>query len=221
LSEPFSDRGTIIQWFEGGLLRVGQDGVSLAPLVAELAPRLGIDTAPVPRGDLPEYDELLFWIADNPDPRGDPYTSGPKWIEVSLGEQRLWAYQGDTVISTTLVSTGLEANGTETGMFRVRLKYPEQDMRGFTNATGEVIGLGEAPPDAIPYEVKAIPHVMYFNMDAEALHGAYWHSNFGQRMSHGCVNLPLDFAAWLYGWAPLGTGVWVHGEPHSDDVGAD
>jgi lipoprotein-anchoring transpeptidase ErfK/SrfK len=51
---------------------------------------------------------------------------------------------------------------------------------------------------------------MYFDSDAEALHGAYWHNNFGNPMSHGCVNLPLDFAHFLYGWAPLGTMVWVH-----------
>ena len=46
---------------------------------------------------------------------------------------------------------------------------------------------------------------MYFDYDAEALHGAYWHNNFGTPMSHGCVNLPLDFATWLFDWAPLGT----------------
>jgi lipoprotein-anchoring transpeptidase ErfK/SrfK len=51
---------------------------------------------------------------------------------------------------------------------------------------------------------------MYFNYDAEALHGAYWHNNFGTPMSHGCVNLPLDMATFLFNWAPLGTMVWVH-----------
>ncbi len=61
-----------------------------------------------------------------------------------------------------------------------------------------------------PYDVKDVPHVMYFNYDAEALHGAYWHSNFGTPMSHGCVNLPLDMATFLFDWAPLGTMVWVH-----------
>lgn len=210
LSEPLVERDATVQWFAGGLLRSTKDGVALAPLAVDLAPRLGIDTMSVPRAELPLYDELLFWMVDNPNPMGDPYAPGAKWIEVSVAQQRLWAYQGDTLISTTLVSTGLDPNLTELGMFRVRLKYLEQDMRGFTNATGEVIGLGDAPPDAIPYEVEAIPHVMYFNMDAEALHGAYWHDNFGQKMSHGCVNLPLDFAVWLYGWAPLGTGVWIH-----------
>ncbi len=42
---------------------------------------------------------------------------------------------------------------------------------------------------------------MYFNGD-EALHGAYWHNNFGNRMSHGCVNMPIDVAEFVYDWAP-------------------
>lgn len=210
LSEPFSERGATVQWFAGGQLRSDAQGTALAPLGAALAPQFGIETSSVPRGDLPDYDELLFWMADNPNPLGDPYTPGAKWIEIDIARQELFAYQGQTLISTSLVSTGLEPNPTELGLFRVRLKYLEQDMQGFTDATGEVLGTGDAPPGTIPYAVEAVPHVMYFNMDAEALHGAYWHNNFGQKMSHGCVNLPLDFAAWLYGWAPLGTSVWVH-----------
>jgi hypothetical protein len=210
LSEPLSESADTVQWFEGGLLQSSDDAVALAPLASQMATRLGIETTTGRRGDLPLYDELLFWTADNPNPLGDPYAPGAKWVEVSIAQQRLWAYQGNTLISSTLVSTGLDPNPTEIGMFHVRLKYPQQDMKGFTNATGEVVGPGDAPPDAIPYDVKDIPNVMYFDMQGEALHGAYWHNNFGQKMSHGCVNLPLDFAAWLYGWAPLGTGVWVH-----------
>ncbi|MDP9473018.1 MAG: L,D-transpeptidase, partial [Chloroflexota bacterium] len=60
-----------------------------------------------------------------------------------------------------------------------------------------------------PYGVKDVPNVMYINFDAEALHGAYWHDNFGTPMSHGCINLPLDVSAFLFGWAPLGTPVSV------------
>lgn len=212
LSEPVKVRGTTSQWFEGGLVEANTDGVSLAPLGRLIADALGVATARIQQNDLPVYDELLFWTASNPNPLGDPNAPGAKWVEVSLANQRLTAYQGTQPISTTLVSTGLGPNPTETGMFHVRLKYPLQDMKGFTSATGEVIavGDGDAPADAIGYAVDDVPNVLYFNLQGEALHGTYWHNNFGEPMSHGCVNLPLDFAAWLYGWAPLGTGVWVH-----------
>ena len=60
------------------------------------------------------------------------------------------------------------------------------------------------------YEVSDVPHVMYINYEAEALHGAYWHNNFGQKMSHGCVNQPLDVAAFMFDFAPLGTPVNVY-----------
>ncbi len=58
------------------------------------------------------------------------------------------------------------------------------------------------------YDVPNVPHVQYFGNDqlswheGYSLHGAYWHHNWGHVMSHGCVNLPLDFATWLWDWAP-------------------
>ena len=212
LSEPLTSKRVTSQWFEGGLVEATPTGVRLASFGAAIAASLGVETARAPRAGLPLYDELLFWAAPNPMPLGDPSAPGAKWVEVSLSQQRLTAYHGTTMISTSLVSTGLEPNPTETGMFHVRLKYPVQDMRGFTNATGEVIAVAgdSAPSGAVEYAVADVPHVLYFNLQGEALHGTYWHSNFGTPMSHGCVNLPLDFAGWLYGWAPLGTGVWVH-----------
>lgn len=213
LSEPRQERGVTAQWFEGGqVIRDSEGRTRLASLIAENAAELGIDTTRVEQGGLPVYDESLFWTADNPDPVGDPSTPGRRWIEVSLSEQRLWAYQSGTVVLTTLVSTGLEPNVTSPGLFHVRLKYPSQTMQGFTNSTGEVVGFGAtaASSGENPYTVKDVPNVMYFSLSAEALHGTYWHNNFGNPMSHGCVNLPLDVAAWMYGWAGLGTMVWIH-----------
>jgi len=213
LTESVRSKRTTSQWFEGGLVEARSEGVALAPLGSAVATSLGVDTTRVRRAGLPLYDELFFWTAPNPNPLGDPYAPGAKWVDVSIAEQRLTPYHGATPISSTLVSTGLDPNATETGMFHVRLKYPLQDMKGFTSTTGEVVAVGDdgAPVDAVAYAVADVPNVLYFNMQGEALHGAYWHNNFGERMSHGCVNLPLDFAAWMYGWAPLGTGVWVHG----------
>lgn len=211
VTEAYTDRGRWTQYFDGGKLVSSEDEIRLDVLPATVIRALGVDTTPVSQENLPLFDELLFWTADNPNPLAAASTPGRKWIEISISQQQLWAYHGGTPISSTLVSTGLSPNDTEQGVFRIRLKYPLQDMQGFTNESGEVLGFGEDAPDGtIPYGVKDVPHVMYFNLDAEALHGAYWHNSFGTPMSHGCVNLPLDMAAFLYGWAPLGTQVWVH-----------
>jgi hypothetical protein len=213
LSEVVREDGLPAQWFERGLLLETPEGVELAPLGEALAARLGVSTSRIPANGLPSYSESLFIDAPNPAPMGEPAAPGPKRIEVSIPEQRLRAYEGDTLVLETAISTGLPPNDTETGRFRVRYKVRSEDMRGATDAQGNVVWVvgagGNAPANSIPYGVPDVPNVMYVNLDAEALHGAYWHSNFGQRMSHGCINLPLDVAAFLYGWAPLGTPVTV------------
>jgi hypothetical protein len=220
ISQPLRERGLTVQYFQGAVLTIDESGaVQMAPLGREMAPKLDIDTNPIDGSGLPIYDDALFLPVGNPNPMGDLATPGKKRIEISISEQRLWAYQGDTLITTTLVSTGLAPNDTERGVFHVRYKLEKQDMAGTTNAQGEVVAMGEEAANEAgsgdrsseaAYTVEDVPHVMYFNYDAEALHGAYWHNNFGNRMSHGCVNLPLDMAQFLFGWAPLGTVVWVH-----------
>lgn len=211
LSQVYKEAGTSIQYFECGALIRRNGQVRLAPLGAVGAQALGVDLSPIAQEGLPEFSESLFKTAENPDPVGDSATPGRKWVEVNISQERLWAYQGDTVVMTTLVSTGLAPNNTERGTFHIRMKFEKQTMSGFTNGTGEVVSLGDDPvAGGTHYEVKDVPNVMYVNTDAEALHGAYWHNNFGHPMSHGCINLPLDVAAWMYGWTPLGTMVWVH-----------
>jgi hypothetical protein len=214
LTEVVTEDGLPAQWFEGGLLLETADGVQLAPLGERLAAKLGVSTERVPGGGIPSYDEDLFLTLPNPAPVESPSKQGPRRIEVSIAEQTLRAYEGETLVLQTFISTGLPPNDTETGRFRIRYKVPLEDMRGATDAAGNVVWVvgdgGEAPAGSIPYGVSDVPHVMYVNLDAEALHGAYWHSNFGQRMSHGCINLPLEVAQFLYGWAPLGTPVTVY-----------
>ncbi len=213
ISQVFERNGANWQYFEGGALRQLEEGVHVAPLASLALSRLGIDTTPLDANGLPEYDESLFITSYNPNPIGSADAPGRRWMEINLTRQQLWAYQGETPIMTTLVSTGLTPNNTSEGTFYVRIKFPKQDMEGFTSGTGEVVGFGgpeDAPDGTSYYEVKDVPNVMYFTQLAEALHGAYWHNNFGHPMSHGCVNLPLDIAKFMYGWAPLGTMVVVH-----------
>ncbi len=120
---------------------------------------------------------------------------GDKEIVVSPAAQRLWAYEGETPVLTTLVSTGTAETPTPVGQWRISVKLPSETMAGAI--------------DGVAYHVPDVPHVMYFTDLGHALHGTYWHNNFGTPMSHGCVNLPLDVAEWLYGWAPEGTCVTV------------
>ena len=94
------------------------------------------------------------------------------------------------------VATGRDGMNTPTGNYTIYSKLRSQTMRGTDNG--------------VPWVVPDVPHVMYFN-GAVALHGTYWHNLFGTgaRPSHGCVNLPLDSAAWLYDWAGIGVSVSV------------
>ena len=214
LTEAVYDGIGVAQCFDSGVLRQEQDeAVRLVPVVQRLASELGIALTPIEQGELPTYTEALLETAPNPRPEGDPGTHGRRWIDISLGQQQLWAYQSGTIVLRAPISSGLTPNDTSRGRFHVRLKYPSQTMRSFTGATREVIGVGDRAPIgaamADANEVPDVPNVLYFSLLAEALHGTYWHDNFGTPMSHGCVNLPTDVAAWMYGWAPLGTEVII------------
>lgn len=114
-----------------------------------------------------------------------------RWIDIDLSTQTLAAYEGSQLAQTFLVSTGVAAHPTVTGQFHIYVKYRYTDMAG----------PGYFLPD--------VPYTMYF-YESYGLHGTYWHHNFGQPMSHGCVNLETSNAAWLYNWADVGTLVNIH-----------
>ena len=116
---------------------------------------------------------------------------GEHWIDVDLANQRAYAYQGDTLVKTFVVSTGTWQHPTVTGKFKIYVKYRYTDMSG---------------PD---YYLPDVPYVMYF-YQGYGLHGTYWHHNFGTPMSHGCVNFSIPDAEWVYGWTSVGTLVNVH-----------
>ncbi|MFQ5342897.1 MAG: LysM peptidoglycan-binding domain-containing protein [Anaerolineae bacterium] len=115
-----------------------------------------------------------------------------KWIDIDVGRQRLVAYEGDRAVFSAVVSTGKPGTPTVLGRFAVRSRLTSQRM----------IGPG--------YDIPNVPWVMYFH-GAYAIHGAYWHKDFGRAVSHGCVNMRPSDAQWLFNWTPLGTPVVVHG----------
>ena len=126
---------------------------------------------------------------------GIPVSSGETWVDVNLTTQTLVAYRGTEPVFTTLISSGTWSHPTVTGQFRIYLRYEAQDMNGY------LLGYD--------YYLPNVPYVMYFYEDY-ALHGTYWHNNFGTPMSHGCVNLATGDAQWLYNFTSIGTLVSVH-----------
>jgi LysM repeat protein len=114
-----------------------------------------------------------------------------KQVVVDLSDQMMYAYQDGALLRSVRVSTGLPATPTVQGDYRVYHILEAQRM----------VGPG--------YDLPGVPYVMYF-YQGYALHGTYWHNNFGQPMSHGCVNLPTPEAEWLYrNFVELGTAVHV------------
>ncbi len=110
-----------------------------------------------------------------------------KWIEVDLGSQTLRAWEGNKKVMEFLISSGRWAP-TPTGTFFIWYKTRYQTMKGGSPALGTY------------YNLPNVPNNMFF-YQGYALHGAYWHNNFGHPMSHGCVNEPLADAQKIFEWA--------------------
>lgn len=111
-----------------------------------------------------------------------------KWIRVDLNQQLLFAYERDKPVRAFVISSGLPRTPTVTGEFRIRMKVRSQTMSGGDPELGN------------DYELPNVQWVQYFHEDY-GFHGTYWHNNFGNPMSHGCVNMTNTDARWLFNWA--------------------
>lgn len=117
--------------------------------------------------------------------------SSQRWIEINVSTQRLVAWEGHTPVYAVIISTGTDNHPTLTGAFAVQSKYRVARMQGED------------------YDIPDVPYTMYF-YGSYAIHGAYWHHRFGTPVSHGCVNVAVNHARWLFRWAAVGTPVVVH-----------
>lgn len=121
-------------------------------------------------------------------------TNSDKKIYVDLTHQMLYAYEGENLIYSFLVSTGKWAK-TPTGVFTIWGKFR------YTKMSGGSVALHTY------YYLPNVPYVMFFSNDQVAasrgfsIHGTYWHNNFGHPMSHGCVNMKTSEAALIYEWS--------------------
>ncbi len=176
--------------------------VQVGDSLAKIAQRYGTTVAAlVAANNLPNPN--FIWVGQrlkvtqggsalpNPAPQPAPAPTAGRWIDVNLSQQRLTAYQGQTPVFTALISSGVPAHPTVVGTFAIQTKLVSTTMSG---------------PG---YWLPNVPYTMYFYA-GYAIHGTYWHNNFGHPMSHGCVNVSTPNAAWLFGWASVGTPVVIH-----------
>lgn len=154
---------------------------------------------------------------------GETTDNENKHIYVDLANQRLYAYEGEKKIFDFPVSTG-KWYPTPTGDFKIWVKLRYTRMSGGDPSIGTY------------YNLPNVPYTMFFygkdlsKSRGFALHGAYWHNNFGYPMSHGCVNMRTEDIAKLYSWAtPVsdgkityasvdnqGTSITIYGETQRD-----
>lgn len=195
ISAEEDDNGLVVQWFERGRLEYHPEamrslwqeyqnlrGLDLDPLYEiiptdlgrRIAQQRGHDMSPVIRRQAVPDWSPHLW---------------PQSMYVSLSGYRLEAYEGDVRVLSAPVAIGKPGFETVTGDFRVIQKFWEKDMASTER--------GES------WDTKSVPFTQFFYRDW-AIHGTYWHTDFGSRRSHGCVNLPLDAAEWLYNWTQSG-----------------
>lgn len=120
-----------------------------------------------------------------------------KKIYVDLSNQMLYAYEGENLVYSFLISSG-KWGKTPTGVFNIWSKFRFTKMSGGSTALNTY------------YYLPNVPYVMFFSNEKIAaskgfsIHGTYWHDNFGHPMSHGCVNMKTSEAGVIYNWSDPG-----------------
>lgn len=121
-----------------------------------------------------------------------PQAVGPKdkWLHVRVTWGWAIAYEGSTPVYATAISPGIDgissrAHATAKGKQHVDWKLLSSDMSGRDKGKD--------------WFVDEVPWTQYYKGNF-AVHGAWWHDDFGRPKSHGCINVPPADAMWLFGW---------------------
>jgi hypothetical protein len=109
-----------------------------------------------------------------------------KRIEIDIARQVLTCFEGDTPVFSTRTASGLSGTITPKGEYHVIRK----------NFTSYMIG-GEG---AGYYNLPGVAFPSYFTWSGIAVHGTYWHNDFGRPKSHGCVNVSNEAALFVFRW---------------------
>lgn len=111
-----------------------------------------------------------------------------KSIIVDTSIQLVTAFEGEKMVLSQRCSSGAKGTRTPLGGFSTYHKGPSIHM---TN---------EGDAEANIYDLPGVPWVSFFTGIGNGFHGTYWHNDYGRPRSHGCVNLPMDAAKFIYRW---------------------
>lgn len=128
-----------------------------------------------------------------------------KRIEVNLTWQILSAYEGDQIVMRTQVSTGITSPPVANAL---PTKTPVGEHYIYSKMPSKHMGIGRLSDTLADRALPGVPWTSFFAEGGYAIHGAYWHNNFGWPMSRGCINMRTDEAKWVYRWL---TPAW---DPH-------
>ncbi len=137
-------------------------------------------------------DEGILTLGDQPKKETN------KKIVVNQTEQTLRAYENGDLFMEEIISTGIELTPTPYGTFTIFRKTPTRYMQG------PLPGISNRH-----WDLPGVPWNLYFTQGGAVIHGTYWHNDFGQRASNGCVNIHPEKARELYNWADIGTTVII------------
>ncbi len=126
-------------------------------------------------------------------------------IDVRLSEQVVIAYEDNRPVMMTRAATGAKFTAkdlsTPIGRYFTNYKFPSKHM----------VHSDKLEENA--YDLPGVPWVSFLTTNGVAFHGTYWHNDYGKPRSHGCINLNLAAARWLFRWSlpsvPLGERTWL------------
>lgn len=118
-----------------------------------------------------------------------------KRIEVNLAAGRIDCFEGDALVMSTLTSSGADGWNTPRGEWAVVYKQPSRRMH---SGDGSAASGGDSDQDA--FDLPGVPFCTFFTTQGHAIHGTWWHGDYGHPRSHGCLNVPSDLARWIWRW---------------------
>lgn len=130
------------------------------------------------------------------DPTRPEGVEGDRWINIDLDEQVVTVWEDGELVFASLLASGFEPFYTQPGSFQIYKKFETITMQDAYEADRSDF-----------YYLQAVPWALFYDR-ATAIHGVYWPVMLGFPQSHGCVNMSVADAHWLYAWAEEGD--WVH-----------